>query len=86
MFVVHCGYVADGLHYAGAIRSTKELALDTARIMATEELDDSEEITVEEFDEVVVANGYTHDGEEIEYRVQITELAVDGKEFHGSID
>ena len=87
MFVVHYGYVADGMHYTGQLSSTCELALVAARVMATEELyDDEQEIVVVEHAECVVATGLNHEGEEIEVRVQITELAVDGKCFNGEIN
>ena len=88
MFVVHYGYVNDGLHYTGQLSSTKELALATAHTMATEELDANEqEIIVDEHDDCVVATGLDYEGEESTVRVNITELAVDdGDSFSGEID
>lgn len=87
MFVVHMGYVNDGFHYAGQLSSTKELALVAARVMATEDLyDEDQEIVVVEHDEIVVATGMNHEGEEVEVRVHMIELSVDGMSFYGSID
>lgn len=87
VYVTHYGYVADGLHYEGMVSSTRKLALVAARTMATEGLyDDEQEIVVVEHDECVVATGLDCDDEEVEVRVMITELSVDGKSFYGSID
>jgi len=87
MFVVHYGYIDDGLHYTGELWSTRELAFAAAKKMASEEFNSVEqEVVFDEDKDGITASGINYEDDEAVVTVPVTELEVDsGRIFYGEI-
>ena len=87
MFVIHWGFVDEGIHSFGALYSTRELAFAAAKSEVASSLDnDQMEISFDVFEDKIVAAGLDYAGDLAAATVFITELVVDsGEIFYGEI-